>query len=121
MNRPRAHWLLCLAIFAGCAAARPAPTTQDHHVLRLETCLSAVAHVDPGPIDGVADAALEQALTTYADAFARTDVMAIGLDPTSEQVRRAAVKSLLYRCWREGQLPPGDPLAAVDPSSKGYK
>src|SRR5919108_1233466 len=59
---------------------RRSADTPPRDTLRLETCLATVAHLDPGPIDGVSDAGLEHAVQTYADAFAKTDIMAMGRD-----------------------------------------
>jgi hypothetical protein len=100
--------LLGLSFLAGCATTPP--PLQPHDILRLETCLATVAHLDPGPIDGVSDAALEHAVQTYADTCAKTDIMAMGRDPESPEVRYAAFRALLYHCWRQDQWPPSDPL-----------
>jgi hypothetical protein len=90
--------LLSLSLLAACAPT-PLPL-QSHEVLRL----------DPGPIDGVSDVALEHAVHPYADQFAQTDVMAMGRDPTSPEVRYAAFRALLYHGWRQDPWPPNDPL-----------
>jgi hypothetical protein len=71
--------------------------------------------LDPGPLDGVADAHLQTALQTYLARFAQDDIMAMGRDPQSAEVEAAAFRALLYRCWREDKLPPTDPLRHTPP------
>ena len=102
------------ALLTGCAAPMSA-SDQQRHLLRLETCLAHVAHLDPGPLDGVADAHLQAALQTYLARFAQDDIMAMGRDPQSAEVEAAAFRALLYRCWREDKLPPTDPLRHTPP------
>jgi hypothetical protein len=111
--------LLCLLLWAitlltGCATPMSA-SDQQRHLLRLETCLAHVAQLDPGPLDGVADAHLQTALQTYLARFAQDDIMAMGRDPQSAEVEAAAFRALLYRCWREDKLPPTDPLRHTPP------
>jgi hypothetical protein len=114
-------WLGLTLMLNSCATTSMSPDTKARHILRVETCLAEVAHLDPGPIDGVSDAQLEAGLQRYYDQFVATDVMAMGRDPKSAEVQQAAFKVLLYHCWRDGKLPPGDPLADVDPASRGYQ
>ncbi len=114
MKRISHGLLVSLVLLTRCAG--PTSTSDSaHHILRAETCLAEVAHLDPGPIDGVADAALEQALQTYIADFARRDLMAMGRDPQSRDVRQAALRALFYHCWKQGHLPATDPLRQVPP------
>jgi hypothetical protein len=106
--------LWAAALLTSCATPMNA-SDLPRHLLRLETCLANVAHLDPGPIDGVADAQLQAALQTYVAQFAQDDIMAMGRDPQSAEVERAAFRALLYRCWREDKLPPTDPLRQTPP------
>jgi hypothetical protein len=100
-------------LLIGCATTSKLGTTRSQHIVRLKTCLQEVAHVDPGPLnDTVSDGRLEAALHAYYAEFGRTDVMGMGRDPKSAEVRDAANKALLYGCWQQGKLPADDPLAA---------
>jgi hypothetical protein len=106
--------LWATALLTGCATPMSA-SDQHRYLLRLETCLANVAHLDPGPTDGVADAHLQAALHTYLTQFAQDDIMAMGRDPQSAEVEYVAFRALLYRCWREDKLPPTDPLRHTPP------